>query len=308
MGQKGTALVIVLWVVALLSMVSLGFSKSMSLESRSTGNLLAAARDQYHAEAGLNQALLVLLQMRQGQMRQVQAQHQFPWHADGQVRQMQYKDSQLSVSVLDERARIDLNYAPVVLLQSLLVNAGVSEAKSTELAHAIADWRDSDHVAHAQGAEDDAYAASGLDYGAKDAPFQSVAELLLVRGMTTQVYHSVQDSLTVYSGQSMVSSQYASEQVRRAMHSVGLSVSQAAVKSLTATNVVSITSALTQPHAVEQSRNGSSTGTMVTRGGIKAVVRLHGAPQWSYSVLEWQPLAKPCLIIANRFNCNEYES
>ena len=118
-SSRGTALVIVLWTIAFLSVVSLSFSKTMGLESRFTRNMLSVAQDRYHAEAGLNRAVLSLLQANAASR----------WIADGSVKQIQHNDAIVHVSVLDERARIDLNYASPALLQGLLATTGLDQSK-----------------------------------------------------------------------------------------------------------------------------------------------------------------------------------
>src|SRR5882672_7761736 len=49
------------------------------------------------------------------------------------------------------------------------------------------------------GAEDADYAAAGLAYGAKDAPFAMTEELLQVPGMTRELFDRVAPDITVYS-------------------------------------------------------------------------------------------------------------
>jgi general secretion pathway protein K len=63
------------------------------------------------------------------------------------------------------------------------------------------DWRDPDNLSQpVGGAEDPAYASAGLAWGAKDAPFDSVAELAQVLGMRPALVASAAPHLTVYSG------------------------------------------------------------------------------------------------------------
>ena len=69
------------------------------------------------------------------------------------------------------------------------------------MAGAILDWRDQDSLTQpAGGAEDADYAAAGLAWGAKDAAFETVAELEQVMGMRPALFASAAQYLTVYSG------------------------------------------------------------------------------------------------------------
>src|SRR5206468_2249781 len=53
-----------------------------------------------------------------------------------------------------------------------------------DVAGALIDWRDPDDIASASGAESEAYLALAEPYYAKNAPFETVEEALLVRGVT----------------------------------------------------------------------------------------------------------------------------
>ena len=69
------------------------------------------------------------------------------------------------------------------------------------IAGAIVDWRDGDDLTQPMGgAEDPQYAAAGLPYGAKDAPFDTVAELEQVLGMPRTLFERAAEHLTVFSG------------------------------------------------------------------------------------------------------------
>lgn len=103
----------------------------------------------------------------------------------------------------DEDRALNLNTAPREVLQRLAQLAGgLREEEAAGLAAAIEDWRDADDKPVSGGAEDSYY--HGLDdaYDCKDGPFESVEELLLVRGMTPALYRRLEPHLTVYgSGQ-----------------------------------------------------------------------------------------------------------
>lgn len=82
----------------------------------------------------------------------------------------------------DESARINLNKASPETLKRLL-------AAHAEVVPAILDWRGP------AGANSMDYSGSG--YSARHGPFKCVHELLLVKGMTPEIFRDVQDLLTV---------------------------------------------------------------------------------------------------------------
>src|SRR3546814_16905132 len=86
----------------------------------------------------------------------------------------------------------------------------------------ISDWSSdvcsSDLLTQPQGgAEDPAYASAGLAWGAKDAQFDTVAEVEQVLGMTPAIYARAAPLLTVYSGQARPDPNFASGEVLQAL-------------------------------------------------------------------------------------------
>lgn len=99
--------------------------------------------------------------------------------------------------LVDEDRKVNLNTAPADVLERLFHGAGLRRTPAQELAAAIADWRDEDRVEREWGAEDSYYRGLTEAYECKDGPFESVEELLLVRGMTPALWVQVAPWVTV---------------------------------------------------------------------------------------------------------------
>jgi general secretion pathway protein K len=106
----------------------------------------------------------------------------------------------LRYGACDDSARINLNTATEQVLKNLVLasNDGVEENRATTIAESIIDWRDADDAAMPQGAEANYYRALSTPYEPRNAPFQSVEELLMVKGMDQAVFDTLKNSLTVY--------------------------------------------------------------------------------------------------------------
>ncbi len=78
--------------------------------------------------------------------------------------------------------------------------AGSHADKPEELIGAIVDWVDDNTTAHENGAgdEDRHYQFLRESYRAKNAPFDSVAELQLVHGISDSLYDVLKDRVTIY--------------------------------------------------------------------------------------------------------------
>jgi type II secretory pathway component PulK len=91
-------------------------------------------------------------------------------------------NGQAQVLILDSSSRLNLNAATRDMLLRL---PGATE----DIVDAIIDWRDSDSEPLPLGAESDYYLTLDPPYEAKNMPFHSLDELLLVRGVTPQIFY-----------------------------------------------------------------------------------------------------------------------
>lgn len=185
---KGVALVAVLWLLVLLSLIAMHLSSVSRTEAQLSSNIVSGAQVRHAADAGVRWALWSLsLPIEQR------------WLADGSVKTMELDDTEINVALQDENGKIDINRVAVEQLLALFEAAEIDDQQSAFLVDAILDWRDNDDLKRLNGAEDDDYLAAGLDYGAKDALFESVEELKKVLGMDLETYQAISPALTVYS-------------------------------------------------------------------------------------------------------------
>ncbi|MDI9238777.1 general secretion pathway protein GspK [Lysobacter sp. LF1] len=205
---RGTALILVLWLIVLLTALVGGFAMAARTEHLQGRVMVRGVVAANAARAGLEYAMTRLALPDQ----------RLQWRPDGRPYQWRYAGAAIEVRVTDENGKIDLNQADPQLLAALIQKAGVDAAVASRLAGAIVDWRDTDTLTQpAGGGEDADYAAAGLPYGAKDAEFEGVAELEQVIGMTPALFARIEPHLTVYSGRSRPDPAFASAEVLDAM-------------------------------------------------------------------------------------------
>lgn len=200
--NRGLALVIALWMLALLTIMVSGYTATMRTETKLTSQFYRSSISRNYAEAGVWLAINELLKTELN--RNITG--------DGATKLIEYHQGSIEVSIQDEAGKIDLNTGRVELLRGLLVNTGISDARSIELLHAILDWRDRDDTTRAAGAEDRDYASAGYDYGAKDGAFNSIEELRLVKGMDEDIFQKMLPSLTIFSQQPGINPEFASRE------------------------------------------------------------------------------------------------
>ncbi|WAC63074.1 general secretion pathway protein GspK [Pseudoxanthomonas sp. SL93] len=206
--HRGAALLLVLWLIALLTALIGAFALTSRMEALQGRVASRGAIAQEVARAGMEYAL-------------VRVSDQNPetrWLPNGRLYRWTFDGSEVQVRIIDETGKVDLNQADMPLLARLLQAVGAPPESSEQLAAAIVDWRDGDALSQpVGGAEDDDYAAAGRDYGAKDAPFETLAEIEQVLGMTPELYAAVSPHLTLYSGRAQPDATYATAPVLVAM-------------------------------------------------------------------------------------------
>ena len=206
--MSGAALLLVMWLIALLTALIGGFALAARIEHMQGVVLSRGFVAAQFARAGAEYAIT-----RVGNSDPTQR-----WLSDGRAYPWHFADAQLEIRIIDENGKVDLNNADAQLLAGLFRALGQSRGDADRVASAILDWRDPDSLTQAAGGAEDAdYASAGLPYGAKDAPFEDVAEVQQVLGMTPALYAQAADLLTVYTGRAQPEPAFAAAPVLTAM-------------------------------------------------------------------------------------------
>ncbi len=206
--ERGAALLLVLWLIALLTALIGAFALTARMEALQGRILSGGARAQELARAGVEYSLVRL----------ADTEPTTRWLPDGRSYRWSYAGGEVELQIVDETGKVDLNQAGQPLLTALMQTQGVDREQAGRIASAIVDWRDADPLTQVGGgAEDPDYAAAGRPYGAKDAPFETVAEVEQVLGMTPELYARLEPYLTLYSGRGEPDPTYAQAPVLTAM-------------------------------------------------------------------------------------------
>jgi general secretion pathway protein K len=199
-NSRGFALLAALWLLVAFSVASLALSAGARRWRLAAANRVEWLRAQAAANAGIEQ----LRQRLAARLEPTVPAPIDPWHgADSLLRDtLDFGDVRSLIRAQDVGAALNLNRASEDELRRLFVALRVDAGAADRLAQAIADWRDPDDLHRMRGAERDAYVAAGASVLPRNGPFQSIAELLDVRGMTSTLYAQVRPYLTLFgSGQ-----------------------------------------------------------------------------------------------------------
>lgn len=214
--QQGIALVLVLWVALLMTVIAGSFALSARTESVQSRILFNQVQAEFLAEAGLNRAVFELRN----------PDPETRWIADGRSYEFTMNEAKISVQITDESGKIDLNLANEELLVGLFASVGVEFDEALALSDKIQDWRDPDEEVRLAGAEDADYFAAGYAHGAKDAPFDTVPELLQVMGIDYALYRKIEPAITVYSGRGNLNLAFAPKEALMALDGINAQMAE----------------------------------------------------------------------------------
>lgn len=181
--EAGSIAIIALWSLAIIAVLLAAMARTTRIEIRETQNWLALSRARLAAEAGTQLGLSRLLQRRtEGTL-----------VFDGIPEHWQDGSAAVDIAIVDEAGKIDLNLAPLELLQGLFVAVGRSRDEALLIACNILDRR----------GDTGASCPEPLDFGfggaARPRPrlFLVPEELAQVPGIGDALYDAVADYVTV---------------------------------------------------------------------------------------------------------------
>ncbi|MDA8340495.1 MAG: type II secretion system protein GspK [Nitrospiraceae bacterium] len=185
-NQTGAALMLVLWVIVLLTAIVTEFSLFMRTEVNIAKNFKEQTEAYYAALAGIEQAKAEILSARE-QMYLDESWELMPGEKPN--RKGSLGNTTYSYIIIDEDRKVDLNSATSEQLRYLLRASGVEGNELDTIIDSIIDWRDADNLHRLNGAEEDYYQSLPEPYSCKDGPFDTVEELLLVKGITPEIFY-----------------------------------------------------------------------------------------------------------------------
>ncbi|WP_395606577.1 type II secretion system minor pseudopilin GspK [Pseudomonas sp. B22129] len=176
--QRGAALLLVLWVLALLSVLLGGLAGWVQLQSRQALWLRQHAQTVLAAEAGI---AMVMAGQR--------------WVADGREIPLSFDDAQIHVSLRSERGKLYVVNAEADDFSRLALACGATRALAAQLAEAL-----------------DARRNQGL------APFRVLEEVRQLPGMTQALYSRLLPEITLWSDLDRPDPAFASPLMRQALN------------------------------------------------------------------------------------------
>jgi general secretion pathway protein K len=215
--ETGIALMIVLWVLTLLSVMVFEFCATMRIEATITGNFKEGANSYYLALAGINRAIIEIAKSKSSVKKfkgseetmvkgnkedeTEEEEESKEWKPREEPYTFPFADGECEVKIGDEGSKINLNWVAAqakknrkLLTDILEKSCGLEGDERDIIADSIIDWVDKDHAHLLNGAEDEYYESLEDPYECRDGDFAVTEELLLVNGVTEEIYYGKKSS------------------------------------------------------------------------------------------------------------------
>ena len=175
--NRGIALLLVLWALALLGTLALGFSWSMRTEAMAARNGIDETRAWFQARTGVNRAVALLASRSVDNVLAASIAGEDD-------------DASYEIRVDSESGKVDVNLVGEEVLLEILKKGGLPEEEAEGVRDAILDWRDEDDVPRPRGAERAEYAQMPEPIAPRNGKIRGIGELMFVKGVTKEFYET----------------------------------------------------------------------------------------------------------------------
>lgn len=220
-NQRGAMLIVVLWVLVFLMLLALGLGRRGNVNNALIRLMAGQTRAQYLALSAVRYAAALIeidtkdvkgsqmdtlyqcgFVLPNGLTHEKLFRHvQVPGGYFDIVSSFQSEEHSRRLGMSDEESRINLNAISAAnhqVLKFLIMDAGFKEDAAITVASSVVDWVDQDDVVSNEpyGHENGPVVSS--EAHVKNGPFENLQELLLVKGMTPEMFAAIKDELTVF--------------------------------------------------------------------------------------------------------------
>ena len=198
-SRSGAALIVTLWVLLLLSMMIASFAYEMRVESEVTAYSRNKFKALFLAQAGVEWAKTALTKKvtqgtegdliidKEDDMDLVIAANNLARGVPATGVEKELGAGTFTVDIMPEEGRRNVNMLSDQDWEEILDQSGVPEDLWPELIDCFADWIDPGDEHHLNGAESDDSFYKEKGYECKNAPLDTVDELLLIKGFTEEI-------------------------------------------------------------------------------------------------------------------------
>jgi len=182
--NKGLVIIAVLWMVVVLMVMAAILGRKSRLDMKVCLAGMEAVRCKWACRAGIEKAIAVLNEDETENDSLLDL-----WSDNAEdFNDIMLNQCWFTVRVIDESSKLNINTATK---EQLLGLPDMVE----EIADAIIDWRDSDDTPSGGGVESGYYEGLTYGYRARNGPFRTIRELLLVKDVTEELFYGEDTNL-----------------------------------------------------------------------------------------------------------------
>ncbi|MBX9664021.1 type II secretion system protein GspK [Novosphingobium sp.] len=203
--ERGFALIAAVASLAVFAAIALVVISATRIDLAKAQGELASAQTRLAAEGGLAIALHGLMNRDAATLALL----------DGRTQELDFAGSHLTITLIDERGKVNINAIEAPVIERMLSEAGLEGQAMAIARDSLLDWQDSDDEALPNGAEAPYYARQGIT--PRNGGVQSIDELGTIRGFTPAVVARLRPFVTVERSAVPFSSRYAGPQALAAI-------------------------------------------------------------------------------------------
>ncbi len=196
----GIALIVAMIAIAVLTVLAAAFAFSMKIETRLAMNADSEQQMFWLGRAGVETARWVLSEEMRSGYQGFDSLNQI-WaggpgtggETNSDLSGFSLNDIPMgagtySLKIIDQERKMNINTVPPMLIQQALTVMGVNADSINTVADSIEDWVQPGDAPRPAGAKSEYYQGLTPPYYAKEAPMDDLSELLLVKGVTPEMY------------------------------------------------------------------------------------------------------------------------
>jgi len=196
-NNKGFALILTILIISLVVVLTLDFNIFMRSDLYSSANLKDEIKLGWIARSGFNYALAILYEDASESDFDTLHEDWANSRAISSNSAVMFEDGRFEVRIIDHSGRIQINHINKQkdLMTRFLSSEqfGIDPKNVNNLIDAIKDWIDSDNEVTGFGAENEYYQGMEKPYSCKNAPLELMEELLLVKGVTRELFFGTKE-------------------------------------------------------------------------------------------------------------------
>jgi general secretion pathway protein K len=196
-NNRGFALLAVFWISLLLGILALNYATTARLNAEAARNRRLGAERDYLLQAAVARGYHEYLKYRANRTllkkkEEIEELSGTPlklWYPRYEAWECEIEGVKVKIKIAAEAGKFRLDNLKVDRWRKIVAACGVVDEEARDgIVDSVQDWIDKDSLHRLNGAEADYYEEQGLDYGCKNRKIDVVNELLLIKGITYNIY------------------------------------------------------------------------------------------------------------------------